>query len=254
MTDVSLLEIARCPEIEKCLSEHSTHPCTKIVRSQDIRGPAEFQVPEPWSGRIETAPILFISSNPSISTEEIFPIMDWKDADIVDFFQNRFGGGKQPWILDGTKSLRKDWSHGQWTRFWAGVKGRTKELLEWNPAPGVDYSLTELVHCKSRQELGVSEALDHCISLYLDKVLKISGARVLVGLGSVARDVLSDKYHLDTRKILFGPLEIAGKDRMISFLPHPNAWVEKKFGKVLTTSELSSLKEFLNKQKDHNHV
>lgn len=250
MTDPILLEIARCPEIKNCLSGHSKHPCAKIVRSQETQDPSEFQIPEPWSGRIETAPILFISSNPSISTEEIFPTLRWEDEAIADFFQNRFGGGKQPWIIEGTNSLRKDGNHGQWTRFWAGVKGRAKEIMERNPIPGIDYALTELVHCKSRQELGVSEALDNCISLYLDKVLQVSRARILVGLGSLARDVLSDSYDLDPHENLVGPLEIAGKERMISFLPHPNAWMDKTFAKVLTDAELSLLREYLSKTGD----
>ena len=129
MTSQLLLEIARCPEAKKCLTGNADHPCGKIVQSQGLNTFSDFQAPEPWSGRIETAPILFISSNPSIGYDEIYPTGRWMDEDILDFFHNRFSGGKQPWILDGTESLRKDGSHGKWTRFWAGANGRARELL-----------------------------------------------------------------------------------------------------------------------------
>ena len=181
-----LIDIARCPKAHACLSEKENHPCRRIVFSQDMTNPEEFQTPEPWSGRIKTAPILFLSSNPSISSEEVFPTWNWADADIADFFQNRFGSGRQPWIIEGTRSLRKGEGYGPWTRFWSGVKGRARELLEREPIPGIDYALTELVQCKSQKEAGVPEALDHCFSRYLDRILEASGARVMVGLGALA--------------------------------------------------------------------
>jgi hypothetical protein len=244
MANDLLLEISKCEEIEQSWNNNE-HPCSKITLTQDSGYLSDFQVPEPWTGQIETATILFISSNPSISEEEIFPTMTWEDEDIVDYFQNRFGGGQQTWIVDGTKSLRKDGSYGQWTRFWAGVKGRAAELLERDPLPGIDYTLTELVHCKSRQEEGVIEALDHCVSLYLDRVLEISGARILVGLGALAREVLARKYKFPSCKMVFGPLEVAGRKRLITFLTHPNAWKDKTFRKVHSAPELVQLKDFL---------
>jgi len=240
-----LMEIAQCNEIRACLGENLDHPCYRIVHSQHLENITNFQLPEPWSGYIGSAPILFISSNPSISQEEIFPTWEWDNEDIADFFRNRFGGGKQLWIKDGTKSLRKDGGYGQWTRFWAGVKGRARELLEREPVPGVDYALTELVHCKSRQEEGVQEALDKCTNLYLDKVIEISGARILVGLGGLAREVLAIRYGLSSCKKVFGPLEIGGRKRLVTFLPHPNAWKDKTFLKVLGEEELSTLRQFL---------
>ena len=181
MVNKLLLEIGYCPEVSRVFTKEMHHPCSKIVRGQGIKSLNDLNIPEPWSGRIETAPILFISSNPSISDVEIFPNRNWNDNGIKDYFQNRFGGGKKDWTIKGTKSLRKDGSHGRATMFWAGVKARSKELLEREPIPGVDYALTELVHCKSRQELGVLEALDKCTSLYLEKVLTVSGAPILVG-------------------------------------------------------------------------
>ena len=55
---------------------------------------SQLQVPEPWSGNLEHAPILFLSSNPSISTAELYPRWEWPDEEIADFFGRRFGGGQ----------------------------------------------------------------------------------------------------------------------------------------------------------------
>jgi len=52
----------------------SQHPCQEVVRSQDGVGPETgFQVPEPWAGGIDRAPLLFVRSNPSISKLKPYP-------------------------------------------------------------------------------------------------------------------------------------------------------------------------------------
>jgi hypothetical protein len=38
------------------------------------------------------------------------------------------------------------------------VRQRAIELLQRDVRPGVDYALTEIVHCKSKSENGVAEA------------------------------------------------------------------------------------------------
>lgn len=72
-----LLEVARCPILEQCLeAAQPSHPCAGVVLTQwsDVSPTeriatwrARHQLPEPWRGRINVAPILFVSSNPSIS-------------------------------------------------------------------------------------------------------------------------------------------------------------------------------------------
>jgi hypothetical protein len=97
------LEIARCPIALSCLeNDTSGNLCQAIVQSQAIQTEDEFQVPEPWSGHIATAPILFLSSNPSIALasyplhdQDDYPHGDWTNDAIVDFFDNRFAGGNQ---------------------------------------------------------------------------------------------------------------------------------------------------------------
>ncbi len=144
-----LREIARCPNVSQCFERNgSVNPCGNIVRSQGIKNLASHQLPEPWSGRLDGAPILFLSSNPSIEspgeeTEE-YPRWSWANADIEDFFTNRFGGGRKNWIAGGVRFLRADGSYSpRAVRFWAFVRQRSIELLQREVEPGVDYALSE---------------------------------------------------------------------------------------------------------------
>ena len=70
--------------------------CREIIETQRARGLDRFQLPEPWSGHIEQARVLFISSNPSIGEGSIddgrdYPRRWWADNDISRYFDERFG-------------------------------------------------------------------------------------------------------------------------------------------------------------------
>jgi hypothetical protein len=221
-----LREIAHCPIARRCLDEPGfVHPCRTIVGSQEATDWTSFQVPEPWSGEIRAAPILFLSSNPSISHHEEYPTGAWSDDEIADYFAHRFGGGRKQWIVGGTKSLGKDGTYPRrGTRFWISVRHRAAELLEKGAGevvPGKDYVLTEVVHCKSRNEIGVKEALGPCVERYLDRVLDAAAARVIVCFGSLAAEAVRRRYGLQSTGRRIGPVTIGGQPRQIVFLPHP---------------------------------
>ena len=94
-----LHEIVHCDNVQECLvGEKIRHPCYSIVKSQVVSSLESFQVPEPWNGDIVDAPILFLSSNPSISEVEDYPCWGWDSELIEDFFVHRFGGGKKDWV------------------------------------------------------------------------------------------------------------------------------------------------------------
>jgi hypothetical protein len=169
-----------------------------VIRSQ-------LQVPEPWSGELEHALILFLSSNPSISTAEIYPRWAWPDEEIADFFGRRFDGGRRRWIKDGKKSLRADGSYGRATAFWAAVRKRAIELLQREVRPGVDYALTKIVHCKSKSEIGVAEAKKRCVPRYLRRVLTSAAARVIVVLGKPARQAVQEEFGIPYGALAYGP-------------------------------------------------
>jgi len=265
--DVSslLLEITKCPVVQFCLGQpEQSHPCAELVRSQGAATLADFQVPEPWSGPIATAPILFISSNPSISRsdppsdlDEEYPTGSsaaWPDARIVDFFDGRFGGGREEWIHGGIHYRRKDGSFTtgkEWVRFWASAQNRASEALGRPAIPGHDYAMTEVVRCKSTGEDGVFDAARHCPDRYLDRTLSVANAGLLICFGTFARDEVQRRYDLPTRQVLVGPVEIAGRERYVVFLPHPNRPLparhreKKKLSEALTDDELTAVQLFL---------
>lgn len=240
-----LLEIAHCPSVGRCLeADDEAHPCYDVVTAQR-EFPGKHVLPEPWSGHLETAPILFLSSNPSIAGGELVPRKGWSDDAIVDFYANRFGGGRREWIRDGVRNLRQDGSHRKHAvRFWASVRSRAAELLGIDKAevrPGVDYALTEVVHCNSARERGVAQALKECASRWLEPVLAASGAAVIVCLGVQVEKVIRERYSTGDAAVS-GPHPIGELDRHFAFLPHPNAFKPKTFAKCLNREDLEEIR------------
>lgn len=245
-----LLEIARCPVVRRCLNAADPdHPCSKIVNHQADLGIADPYVPEPWSGHIETAPILFLSSNPSVTGVELAPTASWTDDEIVDFYTNRFNEDRErPWIKGGVRNLQKNGTYRKHAvRFWAAVRGRAAELLgvpKEKVRPGIDYVLSEVVHCNSQQEVGVWDALDECASRYLEPLFEVSGAKVVVCLGAHCERMVRERLRLDDGALV-GPTDLGGRTRYLTFLPHPNAFKPKTFEKCLTGAELRELRRFV---------
>lgn len=151
--DELLIAITRCSHIDDARADPS-HPCAAIVGDQE-GDTAKFQVPEPWSGHIECVPILFVGSNPSISEDEVFPTSSWSEAKTKDFFQRRFD-------KDGSWAERMPFKS---VKYWTHVRERATELLERAAVEGRDFALTEVVHCKSRNQDGVKDALPVCMQM-----------------------------------------------------------------------------------------
>ena|SRR5579862_2982698 len=252
MTSASglLLRIARCENIKVCRA-HAGAACHTIVALQP-QIPEQFQVPEPWSGQIETAPILFLSSNPSISDlsddGEDYPTWDWSDAQISDFFDNRFDGGRKSWIVDGIRArTRRGDLPKQWVRYWASVRQRASELLPDHAVrPGIDYCLSEVVHCKSEDEVGVESAFPECTNRYLGPMLEAAAAIVIVCLGTYAGRAVRALTGSPESNRFVGPISLCGRDRFACFLPHPNArGVSKGFVSWLADDELERVRRAL---------
>lgn len=159
-----LLEITRCP-IAQSYSENNSPPgpCSDIVATQRAASWANFQVPEPWSGNLATAPILFLSSNPSISETEAYPRGDSTDQLLQDFFDRRFHG---IWSRHGLKVRNLDGTYGPVVRYWSCIRNRASEILGKPAEPGTDDVLSEVVHCKSIMGRGVQNALHVCAERY----------------------------------------------------------------------------------------
>jgi hypothetical protein len=261
--DALLSEIARCPlaELNLC-AERSTHPCHEVVTHQwpDIgaedrraRWRREHHVPEPWVGHIEHAPLLFLSSNPSLASyrkpvpprpdefapplprigehqREDHPVFrhglaspkpDWDDHELIDRFSNAF----DIWTVDGTHQVVDETGRaGKRISYWADVRPLAEALFD-DPTvlPGSDYALTEVVHCKSQRERGARLAATVCAPLYLQRVLALSPAPLVVVFGKIARNAVRTVFsHPDSGRVS-KPLQIAGRNRRFVFLSHPNA-------------------------------
>jgi hypothetical protein len=248
-----LLKIARCPIADRCLNGDVDHSCAKIVRSQGVNSASQFQSPEPWSGQLNRAPILFLSSNPSIgpATFDQYPRSTWEDESITEYFEYRFGGKPLSPVEQGiyhaspgtTKARRG-------IPFWIQVRARAAELLGKTTnqvVAGTDYALTEVVRCKSKDEYGVAESLPTCVGEYLEPTLAASVASVIVVLGSPAKRAICNRYDLAPDVHLHGPLMVANRQRMIVFLPHPTGRAPRKtFNGCLLLSDLDRLRMWMD--------
>lgn len=235
-----LLDIARCPVFMRAVDESACRPVLDVQSGTSVR-----QVPEPWSGDLEHAPILFISSNPSIERAERYPLASSSNDLVVDFFEHRFGGGQEPWTVNLHTLLDSPRTHSaRHVSFWASARARATELLDRPTEPGKDFCLTEVVHCKSEGEQGVWAAAEYCSDRYLRDVISASGAVVVVVLGGIAAfQVRRLFFPRDTSKLV-GPLEVGGKTRRFAFLPHPNARGPRTFA-LFDATEFAQLRRAL---------
>jgi hypothetical protein len=239
-TNDLLVEITRCMNF----NSNEGNPCTKIVQ---VQTEDDYQVPEPWSGDLENAPILFLSSNPSISSKEKYPRHSWPDDRIIDFFVHRFGGGIENWTKNGRYILYKDGTYSNiWVRYWGGVRRRAIELLGSDVRPGIDYVMSEVVHCKSHDEIGVRDTVQECSRRYLQRIVEQSCARVIVCLGGFASDAACQIFNIPKGINISEPIEIGNRLRYFAFLPHPNAYKPRSFAKCLEGSELEHLRSCVN--------
>ena len=233
-----LIEIARCDNFFHC----TNCACKKIINSQKQ---TVKQLPEPWNGDIEKSRILFISSNPSINENEIYPLASWKDKDIIDFFQNRFSVSRD-YVKNFLYPKHKNGYAKNWVRYWGFVRSISRKLLnKQNVIPGVDYSLMEIVRCKSHNEYGVIEALDVCAEKYLKRTLKLSKARVIVAVGDKSRDILKQKLGFLFKGNSHTEQVIEGTERIIFATPHSNARRKRTLEDILCIESIDYIKEKL---------
>jgi uracil-DNA glycosylase len=134
----------------------------------------------------------------------------------------------------GRRALQLDGSYGRSIPFYGRVLARAEELLERPAVLGADVAFTEVVHCKSVGEVGVKDALDECSTRYLERVLAVAAAKVIVVLGKAARRALNDALPATTTDTtLTGSINLGGRPRLVCYLPHPNAHMKRTFADVM---------------------
>ena len=181
-----------CEEvINSQIKEHSPNPIS-VVEKRKV-----FHTPEPWAGNLTTAKIMFLSSNPSIDPNEIFPNLTWSETEALDFSLNRFSNdpNRKYGATEGSKAREFDrvflvsGKKSKKVPTWTALRNRAAILLEKDPketSATTDYVMTEVVHCKSKKEAGVSSALSTCVSKWFEPMLTISAARLIIVSGQEA--------------------------------------------------------------------
>jgi hypothetical protein len=205
----------------------------------------DLQVPEPWCGQIDRALLLFVSSNPGISDTEDYPTWESTDAVLEDFFTHRFGGGQAEWIREGKFRRERDGSYTQARPFWSKTRARAEEILDRPARPGIDYALTEVVHCKSRNAIGFESATRECSLRYFRRVLQVSSAVVIVVYGNKAAHVVKDQLGINDSGSMVGPRMIEGRRRILMFLGHPASNRPQTMNQCLSAPQVNLVKSFL---------
>jgi hypothetical protein len=119
------------------------------------------------------------------------------------------------------------------------------ELFGRAVAPGLDYALTEVVRCKSRREEGVREARDECARRYMMPTLEASRSVVIVTLGKLAEECARDLVRFEGS--VSPPTVIAGRERVIAVLPHPNARMKRSCAECLSDPDVALLRARLER-------
>ena len=167
----------------------------KPVRAEVRR--STFHRPEPWAGNLSSATIMFLSSNPSFDPHENFPTLDWNDQGAADFFVNRFsektdrgyGAIDGPKVASQDRAILKNGATTGRVKTWYTLRSRAAALLEKSiedTRAANDYVMSEVVHCKSRKEEGVFDALPACVSKWFQPLLEASSAKLVIVSGEPA--------------------------------------------------------------------
>jgi len=248
--------ITRCPEVQAVWDDpEGPHPCQDVVKSQACAGPdTGFQVPEPWAGHVDRAPLLFVSSNPSISTLEPYPEWgaQWGEDQTAQFFTERFGPGPTQ-AKDGVYHALKQpgpgnsWHSARPVAFWNACKRNAEWLYDRPVSAGTDYAMTEVVHCKSRREIGVSAARDRCMDRWFHRILRISPAAVIIVVGGQARYGVQaiTKTTLEHWKPVRA--ELGGRNRLVMLVQHPNARQPRRWNQHISHEDCSNLRDAVTK-------
>jgi hypothetical protein len=195
-----LLDIAKCKNfINYVDGGEFSNNCRSILESQNDEGISKdnYQVPEPWNGDIENARVLFVSSNPSIDENEIYPTLSWGCHQLVDFFSHRFDE-EHHWTRDLCVMVGDTEYANKKVPYWCEINNRMREIYELEPSSrktqyecklGAYAAITEIVHCKSKNKNGVCQAIDECATKYLRLILENAKEAAVVVL--IDSDVIS---------------------------------------------------------------
>jgi len=198
-------EVAHCPHFE-AFDRGLAGVCSDVIESQGtFRRP-----PEGWTGRVLTAPIIFVTSNPNtdVTKPGSDPLFN-SPQDLAMFNDSYFDSH----AISGARS-------------WQQMQKWASDMLGRQSLPGSDFGLTDAVRCASPRQLGVDQAISRCSGLYLGRLFALTEARVVAFCGkaliALTHHLQPAKYRLDLREgRVVGPIEFYGRDRLLVGLRHP---------------------------------
>lgn len=204
-------DIAQCARIAPA-SADTSDPCHTVLHvaqqlEERARSRGYRQVPEAWVGDLEQARVMILSSNPAISwhedpaKREAFPLggfddpsrvhPDWPVERVVEFQTRRLDQRlPRPYVRlgDGSfLSVAGTYAKNK-SKYWPKSFAVAREVLGDAFDAERDLVLTEVVHCKSQGEIGVASASVTCAQRYLERIVRLSAARLIVVAGAKARD------------------------------------------------------------------
>lgn len=212
-------DIATCSELPLALGDRQ-RPCHDVVRHQDPVAGGYRHVPEAWAGDLERARILFVSSNPSISTPETpsvgedYPLggyedlsvehPDWPKGRLIEFQTRRLDQSRaRPYVNNRAQFLCCDDEYRGADKasatkksqsYWKNAFDQASDLLGPEFDLSHDLCMTEIVHCKSKSESGAVKAASLCAQKYFHRILDLSSARLVAIVGRIARDIVLSNY------------------------------------------------------------
>lgn len=254
-----IIKVARCELILRAGREDG-HPCHAVVASQGVTDEDDRQVPEAWAGNLHGSRVVFLSSNPSISEPDTGQPLDnaedhsrsaSTDQKIIESQGLRFDQTlPRPFVKNG-RYLQQDRQYSQKpVHFWKSVQHRAEELLGPTADPSVNYVMTEVVHCKSKDEVGVSQAAETCAKRYLNDILALTNAPILVVVGKESHNCLNNALGLDLPEPPYITIrELGGRVRHLVFIRHPSAFKGlKTIAGIHGDEEVERLRNLLKEQ------
>ena len=95
--------------------------------------------------------------------------------------------------------------------------------------PSVNYVMTEVVHCKSKNEVGVPQAAGTCAKRYLNDLLALTNAPVVAVVGRQSHGCLNDALGLGLPEPPYiTQKELGGVVRHLVFVWHPASFRSAK--------------------------
>jgi hypothetical protein len=207
------------------------HPFRKLVEFQINAYKDEgfsiedkgFQVGEPWSGDLQNARVLFLSSNPAIGVYDKFPryhaktrTISWPDGtqlslpDVEKFFRDRFQCAPmkngQVLYVEQVDDAGKDTGLTKAIPYWGCVRNTIEKLdLKTVQAKATFATIElyvkalmsravimEIVPFKSNGENGVTEAFYTCARNFTQHLLPHATAPVVILIGQKVRQAFLD--------------------------------------------------------------